>query len=130
MDKFNVGGLIARFAASLGLVLATYNPTGHSYVQWVSANFPHLQPLQAVVGIGLAGLWLFFVHSTWRSLGTAFAAALIWLFTSWGWFSLSNQSALTWAILLVLSALLTLGLSWALIKAKLSGQSTVQEVKG
>lgn len=136
MQGVSLGGVIARFLASLVLVLATYNPTGKSYVHWVAGVFPHIQPLQAVVGLALLGLWIFFVHATWRSLGTlgvvlglAFAAAAVWLFTSWGWFSLSNGSAVTWAVLLVIAGLLTLGLCWALIQARVSGQAVVDEVK-
>ena len=135
MQRFTLGGLIARFAASVVLVLATYNPTGRSYIHWVAGVFPHLQPLQAVVGIALTGLWMFFLHATWRSLGTvgvvlglAFASAAIWLFSSWGWFSLSNTGAMTWAALLVLACLLTVGLCWALIEARVSGQAVVENV--
>jgi len=133
--QFGFGGLISRFAASLLLVLATYNPTGYSYVHWLATVFPHVQPLQAVVGLALLGAWLFFVHSTWRSLGTlglalgfAFFAALIWLLVSWGWLSLNNRGAMTWVVLFIIACLLTVGLSWALVQAKVSGQAVVDEV--
>ena len=136
MQRFTFGGVVARFLASLFLVLATYNPTGTSYVHWVAGVFPHIQPLQAVAGLGLLGLWIFFVHATWRSLGTlgvvmglAFAAAAVWLFTSWGWFSLTSGSAMTWVVLLVIASLLTVGLCWALVQARVSGQAVVDEVK-
>jgi hypothetical protein len=81
-------------------------------------------------------VWIFFVHATWRSLGTlgvvmglAFATAAVWLFTSWGWFSLSKGSALTWVVLVVLACILTVGLCWALVQARVSGQAVVDEVK-
>jgi hypothetical protein len=130
------GGLIARFVASFTLVVATYNPSGYSFVGWVGAVFPHIQPLQAVVGIVFFGFWLFFLHATWVSLGTlgvavglAFFAAVIWLLTSWGWVSLSSHAALTWVILLVIASLLAIGLSWAVIRVRLSGQTVVEEVR-
>lgn len=136
MQRFSLGGLIGRFFASLVLVIATYNPTGDSYIGWVSGNFPHMQPLQAVVGLALLGLWLFFVHATWRSLGTlgvalglAFFGAVIWLITSWGWLSMSNAGALAWVVLFVVACMLTLGLSWALIRVRVSGQAVVEEVQ-
>ena len=136
MKKLTIGGVIGRFVASLILVLVTYNPTGHSYVHWMAHDFPHLQPLQVVVGLGLLAVWIFFVHATWRSLGTlgvslgiAIAAAAVWLFTSWGWFSLSNSGVLTWVVLLILAFLLTVGLCWALIQARVSGQAVVDEVQ-
>ena len=136
MRNLSIGGVMSRFLASLMLVLATYNPTGHSFVHWVAGAFPHLGPLQLMVGIGLLALWLFVVHATWRSLGTAgvvlglaFFAAMVWLFTTWGWFSLSNNNALIWAALLMMAGLLTLGLCWALIQARITGQAVVEEVK-
>ena len=136
MRNLSIAGVMGRFLASFILVIATYNPTGHSFVHWVGADFPHLEPLQLVVGIGLLALWLFVVHATWRSLGTvgvvlglAFFAAMVWLFTSWGWFSLSNNNALIWAALFMMACLLTLGLCWALIQARLTGQAVVEEVK-
>lgn len=136
MAQFGFGGLISRFLASLVLVIATYNPTGYSYVHWVATVFPHVQPAQAVVGIALACAWLFFLHSTWRSLGTlgvalglAFFAALIWLLVSWGWLSLANRGAMTWVVLVIIACLLTFGLSWALVQAKVSGQAVVDDVE-
>jgi hypothetical protein len=136
MRNLSIAGVMGRFLAAFVLVIATYNPTGHSFVHWVGADFPHLEPLQLVVGIGLLALWLFVVHATWRSLGTvgvvlglAFFAAMVWLFTSWGWFSLSNNNAVIWAALFMMACLLTLGLCWALIQARLTGQAVVEEVK-
>jgi hypothetical protein len=136
MQNFNLAGLLARFIASMVLVFATFNPSGYSFVHWVAGNFPHLQPLQVVVGIALAAVWLFFLHATWRSLGTlgvsmgaAFFAAVIWLFASWGWFTVSNHHAIVWLALAMIACLLTLGLSWALIQARVSGQSVVTEIK-
>ena len=136
MRNLSIGWVIGRFLASLILVLATFNPTGYSFVGWIAGHFPHLEPLQLVVGIVLSALWLFFLHATWRSLGTvgvalgiAFFAAMVWLFTSWGWFSLSNHNAVIWVVLIMMACLLTLGLCWALLQARISGQAVVEEVK-
>lgn len=63
-------------------------------------------------------------------MGLAFFTAMVWLLTSWGWFSLSNHRALIWVVLLMMACLLTLGLCWALIQARVSGQAVVEEVKG
>lgn len=136
MNQFSIGGLLARFLASLLLVLATYNPTGISYVHWVATVFPRILPAQAVAGIALLAAWAFFLHATWRSLGTlgialgaAFFGALIWLLASWGWLSLSNRGALAWVVLVVIACLLTVGLSWALVQARVSGQAVVDDVE-
>jgi hypothetical protein len=135
MRRLTFGGLLGRLLASLVLVLATYNPTGMSFVSWIEGNFPHIQPIQAVVGIVLLAVWIFFAHATWRSLGTlgvalglAFFAAIIWLVSSWGWLNSPSHSALIWIALLFIACMLTLGLSWALIRVRVSGQAVVEEV--
>jgi Family of unknown function (DUF6524) len=136
MRNLTLGGVLARFAASLVLVVATFNPTGYSFVHWIAANFPHLEPIQLVVGIALLGLWLFFLHATWRSLGTvgvvlglAFLAAVVWLFASWGWFHSATHVAMIWMALVLIACLLTFGLSWALIQRRISGQVVVEDDK-
>ena len=135
MGRLTMGGLLGRFLASLVLVLATYNPTGMSFVGWIAGNFPHIQPIQAVVGVVLLALWIFFAHATWRSLGTlgvalglAFFAAVIWLISSWGWLTSPSHAALTWIVLIFIACILTLGLCWALIRVRVSGQAVVEEV--
>ena len=135
MGRLTFGGLLGRFLASLVLVLATYNPTGKSFVSWIAGNFPHIQPIQAVVGVLLLALWIFFAHATWRSLGTlgvalglAFFAAIIWLISSWGWLNSPSHAALAWIALIFVACILTLGLSWALIRVRVSGQAVVEEV--
>ena len=62
------------------------------------------------------------------ALGFAFFAALIWLLVSWGWLSLANRGAMTWVVLVIVACVLTVGLSWALVQAKVSGQAVVDEV--
>jgi hypothetical protein len=130
-----VSGLLGRFLASLALVLATYNPSGISFVSWLAGNFPHVQPIQAVIGLLLLAVWIFFVHATWRSLGTlgvalglAFFAAVIWLISSWGWLNTSSHTAMIWIALFFIACMLTVGLCWALIRVRVSSQPVVEEV--
>jgi Family of unknown function (DUF6524) len=136
MGRLTLGGFAGRFLASLTLVLATYNPAGLSFLSWVAANFPHVQPLQAVVGLVLLAVWIFFVHATWRSLGTlgvtlglAFFAAVIWLLSSWGWLNSASHAAMVWVALIFIACMLTLGLCWALIRVRVSGQAVIEEVQ-
>lgn len=135
MGRLTMGGLLGRFMASLLLVLATYNPSGLSFLGWVQANFPHIQPAQAVVGLALLGLWIFFIHATWRSLGAlgvclglAFFGAVVWMVSSWGWISSPSHTALIWLVLLIVACMLTIGLCWGLIRARVSGQAVIEDV--
>jgi Family of unknown function (DUF6524) len=131
-----MAGFMGRFLASLALVLLTYNPAGLSFVSWVAVNFPHVLPLQAVLGLVLLAVWIFFAHATWRSLGTlgvalglAFFAAIIWLISSWGWLNTSSHLAMIWVALFFIACMLTVGLCWALIRVRVSGQAVVEEVQ-
>ena len=135
MGRLTLGGFGVRLLASVALVFATYNPSGVSYLSWIRENFPHIQPVQAVIGIGLLALWIFFLHATWRSLGalgicigTAFFAAVVWMLSSWNWLG-SGHLALIWLALLIVALMLTIGLCWGLIRVRVSGQAVVEEVQ-
>jgi hypothetical protein len=88
------------------------------------------------VGIGLLIAWIVFVRATMQSIGmigvalmALFFGALIWLFVSWGWIDIAHsQRAFTWILLVIVSLVLTAGVSWAHIRRRLSGQATVDEV--
>jgi NADH:ubiquinone oxidoreductase subunit K len=135
MDTLTPGGFLARLVASFALVALTYNPSGHSFVHWMAGTLPHVLPLQAVAGLFLLGGWGLFLHATWRSLGAtgvllvaAFAAALVWLVSSWGWVNLQNGSALVWIVLAVASLILAVGLSWSGVRRRVTGQTDVEEI--
>ena len=136
MPNISFVGVMGRFVASVALVAATYNPSGYSYAHWVAGSFPHLEPMQVLAGIALLAMWIFFVGATWRSLGAlgvvlgiALLAAFVWVLISVGWLSLSNPSVVAWVAILVVACLLTVGLCWALIERRVTGQTIVEEVK-
>jgi hypothetical protein len=137
MEKdFNAVGLLVRFLMALGLVLITFNPTQFSYLHWFVTDFPAVTPVKVVVGLGLLIAWIIFVRATLASIGIVgvvmiaiFFAAIIWLLVSWGWLDLHNTGAVSWILLIIVSLVLTAGLSWAHIRRRLSGQATVDEVE-
>ena len=135
MESLTPSGFLLRLAVAVALVAMTYNPTGHSYVHWIGGSFPAIGPLQAVAGLLLLGAWGFFLHATWRSLGTAgvlFATALvtaiIWLLVSWNWFSVKDTGVISWLALASLAILLAIGVSWSQIRRRVTGQTDVDEV--
>lgn len=135
MENFSLSSFIARWLAAIALVFVTFNPTQWSYYHWVAENFPKIGPLETVVGLLLIAAWAFFLHSTMRSigglglaLGIAFCASLIWLFQSWGWLALDNTRAITWVVLLMLSLILAIGLSWSHLRRAIAGQADVDDV--
>lgn len=128
-------GFVSRLAAALALVLLTFNPTGWSFVHWMQATWPHVEPLQALAGVALLIGWAFFGRSTLRSIGklgllagAAFFSALVWLLVSWGWLSLADHHVLVWIGLIMVSFLLTIGLSWSHVRRRIAGQSDVDDI--
>ena len=61
-------------------------------------------------------------------VGAAFFAALVWLLISWGWLSLADQNALVWISLLMITFLLSVGVSWSHVRRRVSGQADVDDV--
>ncbi len=124
----SVGGFLLRLCAAALLVFATYNPAGYSYVDWVRRAGGGPLPLKILAGLALAAGWLFCVRATLRSLGhvgTALAAGffgvLIWLFVDLRGADVKG-TAVTWFVLASLAATLAVGLSFSLVKRRVTGQ--------
>ena len=78
--------------------------------------------------------FLIYLLATLRSIGKfgmLLVAALfgsgLWVLYSWGLLSLENSTLNTWLGLLALSLILGVGLSWSILKRRLSGQATVDD---
>jgi hypothetical protein len=135
VNDLSFSGFLVRAVLSLVLVLLTFNPSGYSYVHMVSEGFPHITPVEAVLGILLLIGWIVFLGATLKSIGLVgmvlafgLCAALIWMIVSWGWVSLDNTSALTWIALVVLALIMAIGMAWAHLYRRWTGQTTVDEV--
>jgi hypothetical protein len=134
-DEFNIGSVVMRVVFSLAIVFLTFNPTGHSYFHWLQQNLTPIQPVVVIAGILLLGAWLFFIRSTFSSMGTlgvvlllALFAAIVWWMVARGWLSAADKSAMAWVVLTCLGLLLGIGMSWAHIRARISGQASVDRV--
>jgi hypothetical protein len=133
--QLTLKGFGYRLVAAVALVLLTFNPLGWSFLHWLVRTWPQIGPPQALAGLALIIGWGFFVHATLRSigfigvlLGAAFFAALVWLFISWGWLSLSDRHALAWGALGMIAFVLAVGVSWSHLRRRISGQADVDDV--
>lgn len=129
-------GILLRWLGAFVLLAATYNPTQWNYVAWVQANWATQMPLSVFLGLLLAVGFLIYIVATLRSIG-AFGVMLIaaifgaglWVLIDWGVLSLTNSALNMWLGLLALSLILGMGLSWSILRQRLSGQATVDEVE-
>ena len=128
-------GISVRFVFAVLIVFATYNPEGYSYYDWGIKNFFPLEPLKVIAGILLIIGWVIFIRATLRSLGniglilvTSLCAAILWLLIDIGLTSEDSVRFYTYAGLIIISIILTVGMSWSHIRRRMSGQHDVDDV--
>jgi hypothetical protein len=61
-------------------------------------------------------------------LTAAFLGAVVWVFIDFGLVEAGSASAITWIVLVCVSLLLAVGLSWAHIWRRITGQVSVDDV--
>ena len=135
MKVFGFESILIRFVFALILVFATYNPSSYSYFHWAESTLPQFTPLLAICGLLLLITWAIYLRATFRSLGTfglilavAFLARFVWLFYDLGWLKLNNVGLMTWVVLVIISLLLAIGMSWSHIRRRLTGQVDIDDV--
>lgn len=134
--QFTPTGFLLRLILALVLVFTTYNPSGHSWMHWFMNAEIKTEPFLLLSGVALLIGWSIFLGATFRSLellgvilGSALLGAILWVFISYGILSLDNPSAVGWAVLTMLAALLAIGVSWSHIKRRLTGQLDVDDIE-
>ena len=128
-------GVLWRFLFALVVVMGTYNPSGHSYFHWGILHMRPFDPVKVVIGILLLIGWVIFLRATLRSLGgvglilvSALCAALLWLVIDWGLIPKDSITAVTYSVLMIISIILAVGMTWSHIRRRLSGQTDVDDV--
>lgn len=125
------GGLLVRVTLALGLVIATFNPTGVSLFHWISEAPVAVTPGKALAALALVIAWVVCLRTAFISLGKAGLLLGLALFSVLTWFLVDrhvvtlNGSGIVWVGLVVLGVLLGVGLSWSLLRAKATGQIEV-----
>ena len=126
-------GVALRIFFATILVMATYNPTAWSYYDWVVYSFEKFDVLVVLAGVVLLIGWVIYIRATLRSLGglglflaLAFFGTLLWLIIDWGLVSVENITAVSWIVLVIMSFVLGIGMSWSFIRRRMSGQIDVE----
>ena len=121
--------MLIRWAAALILVFITYNPTGLNYVRWAMESYATNLSVVILLGLILFVAYAVFVRATLQSIGKigigmiiAVIAVLLWVLYDKGLLDPANSTLMTWIGLVGLSLILGIGLSWSIIRRRISGQ--------
>jgi len=139
--KFSWGNYFIRLLAAVGMVFATYNPTRYSYVDWTYRALSTDQQMStewwaimAFCGVVLVIAWAIFLRATYRSLGLlgtilaiAFFASLISLVIAFNLLPPESDTLMQYLILIAISGVLSVGISWSHVRRRMTGQLDVDE---
>jgi hypothetical protein len=129
---FGVKAFFIRFIYLFVLVLITYNPFHYSLFHWIQNEHT---PLSIGSGILLIMLWsvvLWFVYlgSGFIGLfmGSVMISLLLWMAKNMGMIHFDNTLLNVIFAEISLSLLFSLGLSWAHIRRRISGQLSTDDI--
>ncbi len=127
---------VLRWVFALVLLTATYNPTQVNFVRWGLENWETQLPLTVLLGLVLLIGYIIYLRATLRSIGAfgmllvlALVGAILWVAYDYGLFDPSDPKLTTWIGIVALSIVLGVGLSWSIIRRKLSGQVDMDDVE-
>ncbi len=128
-------GFLIRWALAFILLAATYNPTPWNFVRWGMANYADMLSVTVLIGLVLLIGYIIYLRATLRSIGLfgmllvlAVAGTLLWVLFDQGIISLADPTINTWIGIVVMSLVLAIGLSWSIVRRKISGQADVDDV--
>src|SRR5512144_764210 len=116
-------GLLVRTLACFGLVFATWNPTGYSYLSWIHGDAT--LAAKSVAGAALLALHVLFARITWLSLGpfgvaaaTAVLVSAVFALSELGAVDLGSALTRNYLSLMGVALLLATGVTWSLVKRR------------
>ncbi len=129
-------GFVIRWLFAFVLLAATYNPTSWNYVRWSLDNYQGQLAMVVLLGLVLVVGYIIYLRATLRSIGAfgmalvlALVGALLWVLYDYGLLDLNNRDLNLWLGIFALSVVLGIGLSWSLIRRKLTGQVDMDDVE-
>jgi hypothetical protein len=125
---FTWASFFIRWLAITALVFATYNPSGYSYLHWLTEWQQEQLALKAAVGFIIAGLFWLMLVAAWlvlRLIGVLLLTAVVLslMLTVWQLGLIPATSASIQLLLLtMLATALTFAVSYGHIRFRLTGQ--------
>lgn len=136
MNKFGWDEFLYRFVAAIVIVFVTFNPEGYSYYHWALEDIASITILKAFVGVALLIGWVILLRATLGSLGIiglilaiSFFGLGTWLLVDFFELDLNNLKVISYVIEVVLSFVLSIGVSWSHVRRRVSGQVDTDEVE-
>lgn len=133
---FGVKDFAIRWLMAFILIALTYNPTKFNFIRWAFNDTSNL-PLKVLFGAVLLISFGILIRASLNSLGrtgiilaTLFFAVVIWVMYHYGLLSSGSNSQIYWLVNIVLSLIFAIGLTWAGIWRRLTGQYSVTDVDG
>jgi hypothetical protein len=128
-------GFVIRWVFAFVLLALTYNPTDWNYVRWSMANADSNLSMVVLLGLILGVGYIIYLRATLRSIGIfgmililAVVGTLLWVLFDQGIISLDNPTVNTWIAIVALSVVLAVGLSWSIVRRRLTGQADVDDI--
>lgn len=122
-------GVIVRILLAVLLVLATWNPSGWSYLDWALRDRASFDAVKAFAGVVLLVAWVFCLRSAWVSLGAfglvlvaLLLGTLVWMLVQFGVVPADDRRLIVWIVLAAIGIALGIGLSWARIRQRATGE--------
>ena len=140
-DHLRGRGIVFRLVLAVLVVFATFNPWGASFYHWAIDPLLHggglgsINPFKVLAGLVLVVGWVVCIQATKRSLGlrgtlliVAIFVAVIWLLDDQGLLDPTGGKTLATLILLMLTLVLGIGMSWSHLNRRLTGQVDTDDV--
>jgi hypothetical protein len=138
-DSISWLGILLRWLASLILVFVTWNAEGWSYYHWTIQPLLEgagtFSALKFLAGMVLIAAWVVFLQATKRSIGimgaalvAAIAGGVIWLLISSGIVTANSGRGMARVVLIGVSLILAVGMSWSHLSKRLTGQADTDVV--
>lgn len=128
-------GFLIRWVFAFVLLAATYNPTEWNYVRWSMTNYETNLSLTVLFGLVLFVGYIIYLRATLRSIGIfgmvlilAVVGTLLWVLFDQGLINLNDPTVNTWIAIVALSIVLAFGLSWSIVRRRLTGQADMDDV--
>jgi hypothetical protein len=141
-ESIGARGIATRFVLAVLVVFLTFNPWRQSFFHWAVApvfaaggGIGTVGPVKVLGGLLLLVGWIVCVQATRRSLGVkgallvlAVLGAVVWLLYDRHILRTGSNRTVSLIILILLSAVLAIGMSWSHLSRKLTGQVDTDQV--